>query len=267
MNKQWVVRRSSKEDDLAIRELLRDVSQGGIITLGFEREPSYFNAVSVSYCQPEIYVYEDLSCKRIVGVFSAGLREVYINGTPQLIRYTGDLRVHPDYQGTRVMFRMAKQLKAILGNDGWAHTVILSENKKSLNTVSKARGGMPKYFQHCRFNTHTIFPQRKLLKKHARCLTRQASYKDINTMQEFFDREAPKKQFFPHYEFSQLENDEKFYQGLSFKNFHLAFAENELVGIFGLWNQGKFKQTRVIDYKFSLLRNLYNFFLQGVQST
>lgn len=264
MSKQWLVREAEAKDDRAIRELLKDTAQDGLIKLGFEREPSYFNAISVSYCKPEIYVYEDLTKSRVVGMFSAGQRELYINGKPQLVRYTADLRVHPEYQGTRVMFRMVKQLKSILGDDGWAHTVILSDNQKSLDTVSKARGGMPQYFHQCTFHTYTIPQQRKLSMRAGKTQTRPANYNDIPAMQVFFDEQAPKKQFFPCYDFSKL-NDCDFYQGISISNFHLAFSDRKVIGILGLWNQENFKQTRVIDYKSSFIRYINNILLRGIK--
>ena len=266
MNKTWEIREATLADDKSIRDLLKNVSQEGLISLGFEREPSYFSAISVSYNKPEIYVYEDLKNSQIIGMFSAGLRNLYINGKPELVRYTGDLRIHPDHQGTRVMFRMIKTLKSILGKEGWAHTVILSDNQKSLDTVSKARAGMPQYFHHTTFHTYTIPPQRRLIKPvfKSNINTRPALASDIIAMQKFFDDNAPKKQFFPCYDLSKLDGN-GFYNSLNISNYQLAFSGNKIVGLLGLWNQEQFKQTRVIGYKYPVIRLINNFILRGVK--
>ena len=266
MNKTWEIREATLADDKGIRELLKDVSQDGLVSLGFEREPSYFSAISVSYNKPEVYVYEDLENSNIIGMFSAGLRNLFINGKPELVRYTGDLRIHPDHQGTRVMFRMIKKLKGILGNEGWAHTVILSDNQKSLDTVSKARAGMPQYFHHATFHTYTIPKQRRLVRPVLEndIKIRPALEDDIIAIQKFFDQNAPKKQFFPCYDFSKLD-DKKFYKNLKISNYQVAFSGNKMVGLLGLWNQEKFKQTRVIGYKHPIIRLINNFILGGVK--
>lgn len=263
MEKGWTVRLAQDSDDLAIRNLLKSAPQQGLVNLCFEREPSYFEAIATTSNEPVIYVYEDRKKQKIGGMFSAGFREVYINGEITRIRYTGDLRIHPDYQGSRAMFRMVGQLKKLMGDDEWAHTVILSDNKKSMETVSKSRGGMPAYFPHTEFVTHTIFPQRKLKTSSAPGLKiRAATAHDIHSLQQFFNDNAPAKQFYPHYDFDQIDQCSGFYRNLKISDFYLAFEQSRIVGVLGIWDQKPFKQTRVTGYqkKFLLIRHLYNFY-------
>ena len=69
-------------------------------------------------------------------------------------------------------------------------------------------------------------------------------------MQLFFNQEAHKKQWYPCYDFNLLQ--ENYYYGLSISDFYLAFEDDQIVGITGVWDQRRFKQTTVNSYTRSL---------------
>ncbi|MGM0563503.1 MAG: hypothetical protein ACQES2_04145 [Pseudomonadota bacterium] len=259
MSKPWTVRRANESDNDAILEILESTPQMGYIQLAFERRPSYFAALAVSHDEPEVYVYEDREKERIGGLFSCGKRKLFINGRMTTLRYTGDLRIHPEFQGTRALFRMARTLKNLSQPGEWMHTVILSDNAKSLHAVSTGRGGLPNYYKQARFITHSLFlkPRRSAPGQKVR----RAQAKDINAMQDLFDREAPNKHFTPAMDFRALNRgDDPHYRGLSLDDFYLLEENDEITAFLGLWDQEPFKQTRVVDYhwSFALTRHLYN---------
>ncbi|WP_180165861.1 hypothetical protein [Acinetobacter sp. YH12049] len=78
--------------------------------------------------------------------------------------------------------------------------------------------------------------------------------------------------FLLSYDFNALvDGQNPFWAGLNLDDFYLIYDQhNQLVGIYGLWNQKSFKQTRVIDYSRSLklMKPFYNAYasVRGVLS-
>ena len=70
--------------------------------------------------------------------------------------------------------------------------------------------------------------------------------------------------FLPNYEFSDLAHGEHpFWLGMKMDDFYLIYNhENKMVGIYGLWNQQSFKQTKVVHYSWllKLIRPFYNLY-------
>ncbi|ARU57417.1 hypothetical protein OLMES_3379 [Oleiphilus messinensis] len=261
---RFEIRPAVEEDLGALHALIKDTPQAGEICLNFERAPDFFHGTGVTTQHPEVWVMNDLKTHRLAGVFSIGHRDVYCNGTRQSIRYGNDLRIHPDYQGGRTLFRLFSQYRKIMQQD-WMQTIILSDNTQSLNTVGSGRANLPVYFPYGTLHTHMVYlrrPRRGLrnLARNSKYRIRRAQPGDIERMQDYFNCEAPKRQFYPHYEFSQLETGDGYYRDLKLSDYFLVFQENELLGITGVWDQKEFKQTRVIDYqgKMKLLRHVNN---------
>ncbi|EDY86782.1 conserved hypothetical protein [gamma proteobacterium HTCC5015] len=259
MNQQWAIRAATERDNDSILDILEAAPQMGVVQLAFERRPSYFNALLVSHDEPEVYVYEDLEKQRIAGMFSCGKRDMYINGKITSLRYTGDLRIHPKYQGTRVLFRMAKVLKNLSGEQEWMHTVILSDNAKSMHAVSTGRGGLPDYYHQASFVTHSLFLKAKKLPLSDQ--VRGAKESDIPAMQALYNEEQSRKQFAPLLDLQALhQGNDPHYRGLALDHFIVLEEAGEITAMMGLWDQESFKQTRVTGYhwSFALSRHLYN---------
>src|SRR5690606_32497881 len=78
--------------------------------------------------------------------------------------------------------------------------------------------------------------------------------------------------FLPTYDFNGLlEGHHPFWKGMSLSDFFLIYnKDDQLVGLYGLWNQKSFKQTRVIDYSrpLKLMKPFYNVYanVRGVLS-
>ncbi|MDF1761983.1 MAG: hypothetical protein P1U57_01115 [Oleibacter sp.] len=261
MSQRFVTRLAKPEDAPGLMELLADTPQQGSIQLNFERQPNYFIAAAIGTQVPELFIYEDQEQHRVAGAGSIGRREVYINGELKSIRYSSDLRIHRDYQGGRALLRMFKSLREELGDD-WYQTVILEENEASLATVGSGRLKVqPTYYPAGQFRTNMIDLKRKekhTIKHHIR----RATHADVQAMQGFFNAEAKEKQFYPHYEFDQIGSENPYYKDIKLEDMFLAFKNDTLVGMTGLWDQKQFKQTRVTGYSRSMemARPLYNIY-------
>jgi N-acetylglutamate synthase-like GNAT family acetyltransferase len=253
----YLIRPAEQGDSQALQDLLAATSQQGSIQLTFERNPNYFYAAQVSTEHPEIWVM-DKKDRGVIATFSIGQRRAFINGKTQSIRYGSDLRVHPDFQGGRTLFRLFGQYKKCMKND-WMQTVILDENKASLTTVGSGRSILPNYIPAGKFTTYLISMSRAKKTSPDPQVTR-ATEEDIEEMQSFFEREASQKQFFPYYNFSQLAEQNNYYRDMKLSDFFLLKENGQITGITALWDQKSFKQTRITGYSriLSILRPVYN---------
>lgn len=254
---EYTIRPAQRSDSGDLLKLLSSTSQEGAIRLTFEREPDYFHAASVSTSKPEIWVM-DHAHAGIVGTFSIGSRQVFLNGKKTDVRYGSDLRIHPAFQRGRALYRMFNQYRESMQND-WMQTVILDDNKASINTVGSGRSILPEYLPAGHFTTRLISSRKRIRPRASRSVKR-AQWDDVKAMQSFFDIEAAKKQFYPCYDFSQIGSTDPYYRDQSLSDFFILREKGEITGIAALWNQKSFKQTRVSGYSSTLkyLRPIYN---------
>ena len=258
MTPRFNIRRAEQEDSEALLTLINDTPQQGSISLNFERNPNFFHATQTTTSEPEVWLMEDNNEQRLAASFSIGKRYVYVNGEKQLTRYGNDLRIHQDYKGGRILFRLFKKYRELM-QDEWMQTVILEENKASIDTVGSGRLSLPNYHEAGKLVTHMIALNQKV--KPAKHTIRQANASDVNLMQAFFDQHAKKKQFYPCYDFSKVDSDDPYYRNLNLNSYYLCFNDQELIGVAGVWDQKGFKQTRFLSYSgnMKLLRHVNNF--------
>ena len=253
-----LIRPATAEDDPAIRALLRSTSQPGIVPLNFEREPSYFHGSAVACAHQDVWIACDRdSQQEALALFNMGSREVYVNGTPVRLRYAHDLRLAPDVRGSRLLIQLFRQAREQIYPGEWLHTVILSDNTVSLQTVGSGRAGLPHYYPHGEIGTHMIFAPPRRRPGHR--VTR-ATDNDLPAMREWLREQGPRRHFFPVYQLDKLLSGDPYYRGLQLDDFFLAWRGQQLVGMVGTWNQKPFKQTRVLGYPMGLawLRHVYN---------
>ncbi|WP_430460929.1 hypothetical protein ACQUQU_17145 [Thalassolituus sp. LLYu03] len=252
----YAIREARPEDSPALLKLLAATAQQGSIRLTFERAPDYFHAAAISTEEPEIWVM-DKAGDGIIGTFSIGKRRVFINGQPEQVRYGSDLRIHPDHQGGRTLFRLFGRYRERMHND-WMQTVILDENEASLATVGSGRSILPQYIPAGHFTTWLISLRRR--ERHPCSAVRRATAADVADMQAFFIQQAGQKQFFPYYDFSRIGTEDPYYRHLALRDFFILREHGVITGIAALWDQKGFKQTRVTGYSRSLrlLRPLVN---------
>lgn len=90
---QWSLRPAEERDDPALRALARACPMEGEVTICVRREPRFL-ALDRLLGEPwQVLVAE--SNDRVIGCVAWAVREAYVNGSPRLTAYVGDLKVHP----------------------------------------------------------------------------------------------------------------------------------------------------------------------------
>jgi len=249
---------ATEADNGRIHDLIRRTPQRGIAELNFERKPDYFFGARVSTQSVMVILAIEKASQEVVGIYSLGDRWVYVNGVKQNIRYASDLRIALQYRKGQLLPLIFEEIKKLDKGGEYVQSVILADNAASLTAMLRKSPGGPTYHPYLSMNTYvisTLFDRVSSLNLEVR----RATEHDVVRMQALFDVEAPKKQFYPVYDFARIGVD-PYYRDLQVSDYFLGFLDGELVGIIGTWNQKGFKQTRVVDYAgwMAALRPFYN---------
>lgn len=251
------IRLATASDNAAILKLIGQPQPSNGVQFAFERLPDYFNSAHISHQQPHTLVVERRDNKEVVAMVNMGFREVFVDGQPKQIRYGSDLRIAPEYQGSRVLIYINRAVKDCVQND-WYQSVILEENDKSRGALEGGRVGLPLFKPMGSILTHTITG----IKQTTQIPNLQrASITDVDEMNDFIHQMSAYYQFLPNYDFRELAIGHGYYSGLTLNDFLLLRDEkNQIRGLVGIWNQKAFKQTRVFDYSrtVALFRPFYN---------
>lgn len=254
------IRPATFADGPRILDLIRRTPQPGLVTLNFERDPDFYLGACVTCEDPDVWVAEAADGP-LLAMFNIGRRTIYVNGEPQRVRYAHDLRVDVSARGGLLLHRLFRQLRRVLADGEWMQTVILAENRLSLDTVGSGRAGLPVYYPCGEIETgllSTSFARRP--RRDPEIDIVRASVADIPAMQEFLDSQAPLRQFFPLYNLGGMLVEDRYFNGLSPESHLLALRRGVIVGMLGDWDQRAFRKTRVLGYPGVLrwLRPLHN---------
>lgn len=267
-NNQLMIRDADEKDDAQLLCMIAETMPSNGMVLSFERYPSYFQATQVQYHQPEIKIV----CLKdqpdvIVAMMNIGFKTCYINTKITQLRYVSDLRIDPNFRGKKTIEMLMDYLYTQLPLDEFLQSVVLKDNHIARHLLHKSRPNFPQPYIHDEITTYTISKVTKpscYKQFHSQPLTQDW----VSVANSFIESMKDHYNFLPHYNLNDLlADDHPFWLGVNLKDFTLIFAQNELVGIMGLWNQKIFKQTKVVEYSrfLKLLRPVYNIYAHITQ--
>jgi hypothetical protein len=266
MNPQFTINLAKESDNAELLKMCEVPMQGDIL-MSFERKPNYFVAASVQSEETRVYTCRVNKSYKLVGIFCIGKRRVFINDSIQVQKYFSDLRIIPEFHGSSLLYRIYKYIfDQDLLESKIAQTIIFEKNIPMLDLIVKRKNNKNyndkfQYYPAGIYNSHMISLRGKLkLNRFTNCEIRRASKDDVGVMQEFLIKQAKHKMFYPYYNFENLNGS--YFNNIKIENFYLAFQENKLTGMAGIWDQKEFKQTKIVGYSslFSLLKPIINLY-------
>jgi hypothetical protein len=275
--KKFVIREATLLDEQALRNLVAVPITTRGISMSFQREPSYFKASDVVYIKKLHVVIEDIEKKQIVACYSNGTRQCYINGSIHDSRYICDLRVDQDSRGKSLVKMLAQHVKLTMHNPNFSQLIIFEDNHAARAAIQTGKTEMPDYYNEGLIETFTMtgiknkdniinfLKNNKQNKKNSNpdeISIIQAQIQHIPLMNKFIQEMSNYFNFIPVYNFEDLLKESSFYRGLNISDFSLYFKNKKLVGMFGLWDQHSFKQTKVLNYRklIQIIRPFYNLY-------
>ena len=258
------VRPATKADDEQLVQLIAETMPSNGMTLAFERYPSYLVASHAQYNRPDIrVVVPDNQPDKIVGMMNLGWKYCYINQQPDVLRYVADLRLNQKFRGQNILRLLMDYLRDELPQDSMLESIILVDNLPARRILHETKTGFPSPYFYDDIQTFTV----SKVQKPAAFDYYQFEPLSIDKIADanaFVQSMKAHYNFLPNYKFSDLAHGEHpFWLGMKMDDFYLIYNhENKMVGIYGLWNQQSFKQTKVVHYSWLLkfIRPFYNLY-------
>lgn len=258
----FYVRAATRADDQQLVKLIAETMPSNGMTLAFERYPSYFNAAHAQYNRPDIrVVVPNNQPDQIVGMMNLGWKYCFINGQPDVLRYVADLRLSHEFRGHKILRLLMDYLHDEVPQDSILESIVLVDNLATRSILHETKKGFPRPYHFDDIRTFTVSQVKKPV-GYEHYTFEQLTVNKIAEANDFVQTMKAHYNFLPNYDFSGLaEGQHPFWLGMNIHNFYLIYnIENEVVGLYGLWNQKSFKQTSVVKYSWPLkfIKPFYN---------
>lgn len=260
---QFLIRDANEQDDPKLLALIAETMPSNGMVLSFERLPSYFQATQVQYNHPLIkLVVSSEDPESIIAMMNLGAKSCFINEQLSQIRYVSDLRIQPSARGKYSIEMLMAFVHSEFPLTEIFQSVVLVDNKIARHILHQEREFFPQPYIYDQICTYTIA---RVQKPHANEYSvvpfEQVSLEHVSAfkeqMKKFYN-------FLPDYDFSALlAGNHPFWRDIDPKQMFVVYdADENIKGMFGLWNQKAFKQTKVVKYSKTLkwIKPFYNFY-------
>src|SRR4029079_14788521 len=123
-----------------------------------DRKPNFFLLLKK---RGEYKVIVAEKSNRIIGSISCSVQPTIVCNKEHLVYYIGDLKVHPDFTGTRLTYRL---VKAMLEELGKMEADILfctaASDNKAVQPIFEGRMALPPFNKTGYFKVHQLLPKR-----------------------------------------------------------------------------------------------------------
>ena len=153
------VTEASEKDNKDLLELCRLSPMDGIIAMRIEREPDFFNLVK-RRGRGKVFIITDK--ESTAGCLSVTFSEQYLFGSPVKVGYLADLRIHPDYYGSRAAYLLSKSAHEYFRQeDADIIYCMTSEGNDRILPLFQGRLGFPEFECLGRFHVRAMLPSMK----------------------------------------------------------------------------------------------------------
>lgn len=243
------LRLATPEDDARLRALLRENGMPTWVDMSLEREPSFFAGHGYGG-EDWAVLAEDRG--ELVGMYTAAVRPVHLNGEVRRTGYLGGLRVQPAHRRRirhlREGYASIPRLAPLRPEHGWWMTVVASDNQPARRLLEAGVAGLPSYRALGQIETLALSTDRARARA-AGAPWRPVREAELPQLLDWRSRQAPRHQFSPAVDAALLTRI-----GLA----HAWVHEHggRIGGFAVLWDQSAFKQIVARRYAPALRRAL-----------
>ncbi|HSY50507.1 MAG TPA: hypothetical protein VLC46_17000 [Thermoanaerobaculia bacterium] len=237
-------------DDALLRSILRDNGMPTWVEMAIQREPSFFAAADL-FGRDWAVIAEEAG--DVIGMYTAAVVPVHLDGRPERLGYLGGLRVRPDYRRRirhlREGYASIRTLAAETGTQPWWFTVVAEGNENARRLLEAGVRGLPPYQPQGDYVTFALPAARG----RRRGLWRTAVQDDIAGIITFHNERAARFQYSP-----VLDGD--LVNRIGVARFLVHENDGETQGVAALWDQRAFKQIVARRYRrpLGMLMSMYN---------
>jgi len=258
---------ATQNDDQFLKSIIKNNYMESDITVSFQREPSYFESITVEGYEHFTIKADVVSDnkKECVGMGSVSYKKLFVNGEITNIGYLSGLRLNKEWRGSSLVARGYKMFKNIHEKEKKVKiylTTIIEKNYIALKNLTGGKAGLPKYNDYGLYTTYAVNLFKKKKQKSIDIKIYRANINDIDEIVDCLNRNGRKKQFFPYYSKNDIINNTQLLKGLKLNDIYVAKKDDKIIGVCAKWDQSAFKQNIIINYKgvMKFIKPFYNFF-------
>ncbi len=233
------LRLATPADDAVLRRFLRGHGMNKWVEMAIEREPSFFAGRDMGGDEWAVVAEDE---ENVVGMYSAAVRPIYVNGRAERVGYLGGLRVSPGY---RHRIRYLRQGYASIGalapaqrSLPWWFTVVATENVAARKLLEAGVKGLPAYHPLGDYATYAVPTSRGI----RRGFWRRARGIDLDSLIGFHAAQGSRFDLAPVLDAALVAR-------IGVDNFLVLERDGALRGVAALWDQRSFKQIVAARYR------------------
>lgn len=242
---------AAEAHDADVRRLLRDNAMEGMISLTFEREPSFLLGATIEGDVHQTLVACEPDHNRVVGVASRSVHDAYLDGGVGRLGYLSQVRIDPKHRGRAVLAGGWAKVRELHEQDPVEAyvTTIIADNHLARRVLEKDRPTKPCYRPKGELHTLALVPRRRPLRSRLPFGPRIARGRAemLPDIAACLQRNYRRYQFAPHWTADTLADPDRC-RGLCAEDFFVATRRGKAVGCLAIWDQQGFKQNVVRGY-------------------
>lgn len=245
-SKRFYLSFAEEKDDEDILELYESLDYKGNISILYTKRPSPVKSLKLEGELCYLPIIRERGTGRLAAVGSLVIRKSWIKGELKRAGYLGTLKIHKEYRNKvpyiskvyNILYEETKDMVDVY------YTTILSENIEAMKILEKPRKNMPTY----KFVEDYVTFFYKTGVKSADSAYRLE--KGLNGEVWEYIRRNYKEDLAPN-PFDFFNNDD-------FEYFAVRNSDNEILGAFCIWDQSRYKQYIVTEYRglYKIIKNL-----------
>jgi GNAT superfamily N-acetyltransferase len=233
------IRQATRSDNEGLLKLTSMTPMDGEISIRIDRHPDFFTLLD-RRGRSHVVVAEANGV--IVGCISAARVLVHVNGKPKSVHYLGDLKVHPDYRGTGLAFRLLKSMHLLLlKTDSDLVFLTAAYGNERVMPFFNGRAGLPKAVPLGIFKVYQVLPSPRRRKTSRYAVNPEH---DLPALTRFYNHYFRQYQFGPIFQSDSLRNAAHW----------AARYEGEIKASISMVDVGDFKQNVLVRLPFLLER-------------
>jgi len=246
-----------REDNKAIKRIMRNTQMESPISIAFDRQPSYFDSLKLEGNDYITIVGKDQN-GIVRGFGTCVFKKAFINGNIETIGYLHNLRLEKGFRdGYSLALGYKKFRESVHSKKAFCYiTSILKQNKKAQSILTSGKGGLPSYLPLTEYRTFIIKSGVKMTKNNINIKQFDNCHRE--RIYDFIMQYGKSHNFFPYLSKRALFDEKTL--NINSKNIYFTEEDNTVTAMAGLWDISSVKQLYIASYSpmVNILRPFHN---------
>ena len=247
-----LVRLAIDGDNAALIELTAACPMEGDLALRIDRAPDFFALNRLEGERWQVGVVDGPG-GRPVGCVATAERRAWVHGRPATVIYAGDLKVHPEFRGTRTadsLERFVRDTAQETAGDSTPILLTVLAGNSAMERRAAGPRGLPRLHRFATLHSFAIpLLWRRRAVEASDLRIDAATPPALEEMADLWAAVAPTRQFAAVFDAHALRRWIGAAPGLALSDYLLARdSRGRLLGFVGMWDQRAMKTLRVLRY-------------------